>query len=99
MSNESPLEFDLPDELKMLRDMFVDSSTAKLIPLEGKSLDGQRLKPEIEARLTTRCKELGLWADRAAETRQGLAPNSCGTSICHRPIPCSALSTAPRSRV
>src|SRR4249920_2250392 len=45
----------------MLRDMvrrFVDE---ELIPIEGKSLDGQKLKPEIEARLTARCKELGLW--------------------------------------
>jgi acyl-CoA dehydrogenase len=55
------VEFDLPDELKMLRDMvrrFVDE---ELIPIEGKSLDGQKLKPDIEARLTERCKELGLW--------------------------------------
>src|SRR5262245_28030029 len=45
----------------MLRDMvrrFVDH---ELIPLEGKSLDGAVLKPDIEARLTARCKELGLW--------------------------------------
>jgi acyl-CoA dehydrogenase len=55
------VQFDLPDELKMLRETvrrFVDN---ELIPLEGKSLDGQRLKPEIEARLIARCKELGLW--------------------------------------
>jgi acyl-CoA dehydrogenase len=35
--------------------------TEELIPLEGKSLDGATLKPEIEAKLTARCKELGLW--------------------------------------
>jgi len=55
------VEIELPDELSMLRDMvrrFVDE---ELIPIEGKSLDGQRLKPEIEARLIARCKELGLW--------------------------------------
>ncbi len=54
-------EFDLPDELRMLRDMvrrFVDE---ELIPLEGKSLDGAELKPDIESHLITRCKELGLW--------------------------------------
>src|SRR5439155_12672137 len=45
----------------MLRDMvrrFVDE---ELIPIEGKSLDGQKLKPQLAARLTARCKELGLW--------------------------------------
>jgi acyl-CoA dehydrogenase len=53
--------FELPDELRMLQDMvrrFVDE---ELIPLEGKSLDGNALKPEIEKHLIARCKELGLY--------------------------------------
>ena len=55
------VELDLPDDLKMLREMvrrFVDQ---ELIPLEGKSLDGADLRPDIEAKLVARCKELGLW--------------------------------------
>ena len=55
------VEFDLPDDLKMLRDMVRRFVNDELIPLEGKSLDGPQLKPEIEAHLTKRCKELGLW--------------------------------------
>jgi acyl-CoA dehydrogenase len=53
--------FDVPEELRMLRNTvrrFVDD---ELIPLEGKSLDGAALKPDIEAHLIRRCKELGLW--------------------------------------
>jgi acyl-CoA dehydrogenase len=45
----------------MLRDTVRRFVDRELIPLEGKSLDGAVLKPEIEARLTARCKELGLW--------------------------------------
>jgi acyl-CoA dehydrogenase len=55
------VDFQLPEEMRMLRDTvrrFVDD---ELIPLEGKSLDGNKLKPDIEANLTQRCKELGLW--------------------------------------
>jgi acyl-CoA dehydrogenase len=55
------VEPDLPDDLKMLRDMVRRFVTEELIPLEGKSLDGAHLKPEIEAKLIARCKELGLW--------------------------------------
>ena len=43
------VELDLPDDLKMLREMvrrFVDQ---ELIPLEGKSLNGADLKPDVEA--------------------------------------------------
>jgi acyl-CoA dehydrogenase len=45
----------------MLRDMVRRFVNEELIPLEGKSLDGAQLKPEIEQRLTARCKALGLW--------------------------------------
>ena len=55
------MDTELPEELRLLKDMvrrFVDD---ELIPIEGKSLDGQTLKPDIEKRLMARCKELGLW--------------------------------------
>ena len=55
------MDTELPEEFRLLKDMvrrFVDE---ELIPLEGKSLDGQTLKPELERHLTERCKELGLW--------------------------------------
>src|SRR5262249_49366917 len=70
----STVEFDLPDDLRMLRDMVRRFVNEELIPLEGKSLDGPHLKPEIEAHLTKRCKELGLWQIDVPEEfgRQGM---------------------------
>src|SRR5262245_1991835 len=75
------VEIDLPDGLKMLRDMvrrFVDE---ELIPLEGKSLDGQKLKPEIEAGLTARCKELGLWQIDVSKELGGQGMGVLGHSL------------------
>src|SRR5882757_3315015 len=65
----------------MLRDMvrrFVDE---ELIPIEGKSLDGQKLKPEIEAKLTARCKELGLWQIDVPEEHGGQGLGQVGRVI------------------
>ena len=65
----------------MLQDMvrrFVDE---ELIPLEGRSLDGQKLKPEIEDKLTARCKELGLWQIDVPEELGGQGLGTLGRSI------------------
>ena len=75
------MKIELPDELSMLRDMvrrFVDE---ELIPIEGKSLDGQKLKPEIEERLTARCKELGLWQIDVPKELGGQGLGVLGRSI------------------
>lgn len=73
--------FGLPEELRLLQAMvrrFVDE---ELIPLEGKSLDGASLKPEIEARLIARCKELGLWQIDVPEEFGGQGLGVLGRSI------------------
>ena len=65
----------------MLRDMvrrFVDE---ELMPLEGKSLDGARLKPEIETKLTARCKELGLWQIDVPEEFGGQGLGQLGRAV------------------
>jgi acyl-CoA dehydrogenase len=75
------MDYDLPDELKMLRETvrrFVDT---ELIPLEGKSLDGGKLKPNIEARLTERCKALGLWQLDLPEEWGGQGLGVLGRSV------------------
>jgi acyl-CoA dehydrogenase len=75
------VEFDLPDDLKMLREMvrrFVDQ---ELIPLEGKSLDGADLKPDVEAKLIARCKELGLWQIDVPEEFGGQGLGQLGRAV------------------
>jgi acyl-CoA dehydrogenase len=55
------MDFELPEELRILKRSvrrFVDE---EMIPLEGKSLDGGRLKPAIKEKLEEKAKALGLW--------------------------------------
>ncbi|HKR85040.1 MAG TPA: acyl-CoA dehydrogenase family protein, partial [Terriglobales bacterium] len=80
----------------MLREMvrrFVDE---ELIPLEGKSLDGARLKPEIETKLTARCKELGLWQIDGPEEFGGQGLGQLGRAVFWAEIG-RTVALAPRS--
>lgn len=55
------MDFELPEEYKMLKETvrrFVDT---ELIPIERNTLEGGELKPEVGARLRQRANELGLW--------------------------------------
>jgi len=55
------MDFQLPEELRILKRVvrrFVDD---EMIPLEGKSLDGGMIKPDIKADLDEKAQALGLW--------------------------------------
>ena len=52
---------DIPQEMALLKETVRRFVDRELIPLEGKSLVDGEFDKEIEARLTQRCKELGLW--------------------------------------
>jgi acyl-CoA dehydrogenase len=54
------LNFDLPDEIRMLKDTVRKFVDRELIPIERTSRDGHKLKPEVQAHLQARAKELGL---------------------------------------
>jgi acyl-CoA dehydrogenase len=55
------MDFELPEELRILKAglrRFVDN---ELIPIERKSTDGETVKPEYLERFEKRAKELGIW--------------------------------------
>jgi acyl-CoA dehydrogenase len=55
------MDFELPAEIRMLKDTvrrFVDQ---ELIPIEMQSMDGPDLKPDIRRTLEAKTRELGLW--------------------------------------
>lgn len=55
------MAFELPEELRLLKASvrrFVDT---EMIPLEGTSLEGGKLKPDVKADLEEKAKALGLW--------------------------------------
>ena len=66
------MSFELPEELQMLKDnlrRFVDN---ELIPIERETLEGAKLKPEIETWLNEKAVELGLWQFDVPEEHGGL---------------------------
>ncbi len=55
------MDFELPEELRILKQSVRRFVDAEMIPLEGKSLDGGKIKPEIKSALDDKAKALGLW--------------------------------------
>lgn len=55
------MDFELPEELKMLKEMLRRFVDQELIPIERETLDGAELKPDIKTWFDKRAKELGLW--------------------------------------
>jgi acyl-CoA dehydrogenase len=54
------LNFELPEEIRMLRDTVRKFVDRELIPIERTACDGHKLKPEVRAALTAKAQELGL---------------------------------------
>ena len=55
------MDFELPEDIRLLRETvrrFVDH---ELIPIEMHSMEGPDLKPEVKAKLEAKALELGLW--------------------------------------
>ena len=55
------MDFELPQEVRILKETirrFVDN---ELIPIEMHAMDGPDLKPDIRKRLEAKTRELGLW--------------------------------------
>ena len=75
------MDFELPEEMKLLQATvrrFVDT---ELIPIEGKSMDGADFKPEIAAHLTVRCRELGIYQIDVPEELGGQGLGLLGRSL------------------
>ena len=54
------LNFELPDEIRLLRDNVRKFVDREMIPIERTARHGHKLKPEVRAPLTAKAKELGL---------------------------------------
>ena len=60
MTPPDALNFDLPEEIRMLKDTVRKFVDRELIPIERSTCDGHKLKPEVRAALTAKAQELGL---------------------------------------
>ena len=55
------MDFELPQEIRMLKDTMRRFVDRELIPIEMHAMDGPDLKPEIRKELEAKTRELGLW--------------------------------------
>src|SRR6476620_9850217 len=55
------MDFELPEEIRLLRDTVRKFVDRDLIPIEMHSMEGPDLKPEFKASLEAKARELGLW--------------------------------------
>jgi acyl-CoA dehydrogenase len=59
-TSDLPMNFELPEEIRMLKDTVRKFVDRELIPIERTARDGHKLKPEVLAHLRSRAEELGL---------------------------------------
>ena len=75
------MDFNLPEELQMLKDnlrRFVDT---ELIPIERETMDGHEMKPGMQAMLEEKAKGLGLWLFDVPEEFGGLGLGALAKAV------------------
>ena len=75
------MNFNLPEELQMLKDnlrRFVDT---ELIPIERETMDGNEMKPGMQAMLEEKAKGLGLWMFDVPEEFGGLGLGALAKAV------------------
>ena len=66
------MDFELPEELRMLKETVRRFVDREIIPNERDSYEGHNLKPEERERLEAKAKEVGLWMFDVPEEYGGL---------------------------
>jgi acyl-CoA dehydrogenase len=75
------VDFELPDDLRMLKDTVRKFVQRELIPIEMESMGGPDLKPDIRATLERKAKELGLWLLDVPEEYGGMGLDHLGMVV------------------
>jgi len=55
------MDFELPEDVRLLRETVREFVDHELIPIEMHSMEGPELKPEVKVKLEAKARELGLW--------------------------------------
>jgi acyl-CoA dehydrogenase len=70
------VDFELPEDIRLLKRTVREFVDRELIPIEMKSMEGPILKPEVRAMLEAKTRELGLWQLNVPEEYGG-----CGLKL------------------
>ena len=85
------MDFHLPEELRMLKEIFVALSIAEMIPVERQTCEGDELKPEWRENSSKRAKDLGIRGLEVPEEYGGL-----GLSVLARVVVWEELAAQSR---
>ena len=55
------MDFELPEELRLLKQTVRNFVDRELIPIEMTSMDGAAMRPEVRSPLEEKARKLGLW--------------------------------------
>ena len=66
------MDFELPEDLRMMKETLRRFIDAEVIPIEREAYDGHEMIPEIRARLEARARELGIWMIDVPEEYGGM---------------------------
>src|ERR1700722_18721896 len=75
------MDFELPEELRLLQDTVRKFVDTELIPIEMESMDGPDLKPDVRRKLEAKAKELGLWLLDVPEEYGGQGLSLLGMAV------------------
>lgn len=66
------MDFQLPEDLRMMKETLRRFIDTEVIPIEREAYDGHEMVPEIRARLEARARELGIWMIDVPEDYGGM---------------------------
>ena len=66
------MDFELPEDLRMMKETLRRFIDTEVIPIEREAYDGHEMVPEIRARLEARARELGIWMIDVPEDYGGM---------------------------
>ena len=89
------MDFNLPEELQMLKDTVRKFVDKELIPVEMHTIENMELKPDIRERLEKKTKEMGLWMFDVPEEYGGGGLGSLAQVLVWEELP--ARSRYPRA--
>jgi len=75
------MDFELPEELRLLKKTVRAFVDRELIPIERTSMDGHRLRPEIRSLLEAKAKAAGLWLLDVPEKYGGQGLSYLGLTV------------------
>lgn len=66
------MDFEVPEDLRMMKETLRRFIDTEVIPIEREAYDGHEMVPEIRARLEARARELGIWMIDVPEDYGGM---------------------------